>query len=78
MIRISRISNPRATLTAIALLTVVMLTIGAFSAEETVAGAVLAGESVSTAGPCQRAPEHPCPHTAIPGAADAIAQAIAQ
>ena len=59
MTRISRISTPRATLFAIALITVVMLTFGAFSAEEA-AGAsapggvsALAGEPAAKAGECQ-------------------------
>lgn len=66
MTRISRISTPRATLFAIALITVVMLTFGAFSAEEA-AGApegisVLAGEPV-TNGECQP-PTSPQPGSA--------------
>ena len=59
MTRISRISTPRATLFAIALITVVMLTFGAFSAEETAGTSapggvsVLAGEPATNAGECQ-------------------------
>ena len=69
MTRISRISTPRATLFAIALITVVMLTFGAFSAEEA-AGAsapggvsVLAGEPATNAGECQT-PTSPQPGSA--------------
>ena len=74
MTRISRISTPRATLFAIALLTVVMLTFGAFSAEEAAgAGApgrvgVLAGEAAATAGECQPPVASPCPHAPTQGA----------
>lgn len=58
MTRISRISTPRATLFAIALITVVMLTFGAFSEEAAGTSApggvsVLAGEPASNAGECQ-------------------------
>lgn len=69
MTRISRISTPRATLFAIALITVVMLTFGAFSAEEA-AGvsapegvSALAGEAVANAGECQP-PTSPQPRSA--------------
>ena len=65
MTRISRISTPRATLFAIALITVVMLTFGAFSAEEAArAGAgvsTLAGEPETTPGECQPPLVPPCP-----------------
>lgn len=67
MTRISRISTPRATLFAIALITVVMLTFGAFSAEEAAGTSapggvsVLAGEPASNAGECQPHMAPPCP-----------------
>lgn len=73
MTRISRISTPRATLFAIALITVVMLTFGAFSAEEAAgAGApggvgVLAGEPAATAGESQPPKASPCPHAPSQG-----------
>ena len=62
MTRISRISTPRATLFAIALLTVVMLTFGAFSAEEAASAGVVAGEAPATAGECQPPLASPCPY----------------
>ena len=55
-------ATPRATLFAIALLTVVMLTFGAFSAEEAASVGVLAGEPEATAGECQPPMASPCPH----------------
>ena len=63
MTRISRISTPRATLFAIALITVVMLTFGAFSAEEGARAGVgtLAGEPETTSGECQPPLVPPCP-----------------
>ena len=61
MTRISRISTPRATLFAIALLTVVMLTFGAFSAEEPASAGALAGEPAAAAGECQPPMARPCP-----------------
>ena len=70
MTRISRISTPRATLFAIALITVVMLTFGAFSAEEAAGtnapGGVsaLAGEPATNAGECQP-PTSPQPGSAM-------------
>ena len=65
MTRISRISTPRATLFAIALITVVMLTFGAFSAEEAVG--VLAGEPAADATIVL-----PCPLTAVQGETQAF------
>ena len=67
MTRISRISTPRATLFAIALLTVVMLTFGSFSAEEAASVGVLAGEAAATTGECQPPMASPCPHTPSQG-----------
>lgn len=60
MTRISRISNPRATLCAVVLLTAVMLALGAFSAgpaDPLSAGVPLAGETATVA---------PCPDTSAP------------
>lgn len=68
MTRISRISTPRATLFAIALITVVMLTFGAFSAEEAAGASApggtggLVGEPAINAGECQ--PPSPQPGSA--------------
>lgn len=62
MTRISRISAPRATLFAIALLTVVMLTFGAFSAEEAASVGVLAGDPAATVGECRPVVASPCRH----------------
>ena len=79
MTRISRISTPRATLFAIALITVVMLTFGAFSAEEAAgAGAhgdvsVLAGAPATNVGECEPPIVPPCPKTAAQGHAHAVA-----
>ena len=61
MTRISRISTPRATLFAIALITVVMLTFGAFSAEETAGVNVLVGEPATNAGDPLAPMAPPCP-----------------
>ncbi|MCY3812404.1 MAG: hypothetical protein OXH15_11465 [Gammaproteobacteria bacterium] len=67
MTRISRISTPRATLFAIALITVVMLTFGAFSAEEAAGVGVLAGEPAADATIVL-----PCPLTAVQGETQAF------
>lgn len=84
MTRISRISTPRATLFAFALITVVMLTFGAFSAEEAAgAGApagvsVLAGEPATNVGECERPVVPPCPLAAAAGEAHAVTRSATQ
>ena len=62
MTRISRISNPRATLCAVVLLTAVMLAFGAFSANEPTAYMPLAGDSPAAAAECRPVAAPPCPH----------------
>ena len=69
MTRISRISNPRATLCAVALLTAVMLTLGAFSADPASAAVPLAGETAAAAAECQPAAALPCPYAISDGSA---------
>ena len=64
MTRISRFSNPRATLLAVALLTAVMLVFGAFSAEATREAGV-AGQAAADASTCQRTTQAPCPEVLL-------------
>lgn len=73
MTRISRISTPRATLFAIALITVVMLTFGAFSAEETAGAGAPVGVGVLAGEPAADATiVLPCPLTAVQGETQAF------
>ena len=79
MTRISRISSPRATLFAFALLAIVMLAFGAFSAAsfevtpvfEVGGEATVAGRHSTPATEC-RAIRPPCPHAARPSTVSAI------
>ena len=62
MTRISRISAPRATGLAFALLTAVMLAFAAMVSDGATGDAALAGQTSAAARECEPAEQPPCPH----------------
>lgn len=73
MTRISRISAPRATALAFALLTVVMLALAAMVSDGATGDAALAGHTSAAARECEPAEQPPCPHAASQVTVDAAA-----
>ena len=71
MTRISRISAPRATGLAFALLTAVMLAFAAMVSDGATGDAALAGQTSAAARECEPAEQPPCPHAASQVTVDA-------